>query len=209
MHSANTGSLLIPLCRPLVCPVPGARSQPWVQFQRRAARLPRSSTYSQLWASLTPASTEQEMRAFPAFLGTEGNSSGKADTGELKMRPGRGRGRMRSYLTRLHFPPLPLYPHPPAANSSWLELAPLAAVSVHLLTGNGTEVPLSGPVHFSLPLPPGPRALGTSSIPAWRFDPKSGMSWAAGTLLDGERRRKDRGKKWGALLSREIIKYLL
>ncbi|KAM9296939.1 protein FAM171A2 [Gastrophryne carolinensis] len=123
---------------------PGIRSQPLVQFQRKSARLARSATYNQLSSSLTTANNLHQMKGFPAFIGSDPDSSS-------------------------------------VGNSSWVELLPVAAVSVHLFTGNGSEVNLNGPAQLSLPLPHDSGIAPASSIPAWKFDPKSGLWVRHGT----------------------------
>ncbi|XP_043911178.1 protein FAM171A2 [Protopterus annectens] len=115
---------------------PGLKSQPWVQFQRRAVRLPQNSTYSQLSAFLTAATSEYEIGGFPYLIGQNGDGTG---------------------------------------NGSWMELTPVAAVSIHLFAGNGSEVHFVGPVHVSVPLPSDSPVMVATSVPAWRFDTKTGF----------------------------------
>ncbi|KAK6473229.1 protein FAM171A2-like [Huso huso] len=55
---------------------PGVRNQPWVQFQRKAVRLPPNSTYTELSAVLTAAKSEYEIGAFPYLIGLESNGTG-------------------------------------------------------------------------------------------------------------------------------------
>ncbi|XP_041123277.1 protein FAM171A2-like isoform X2 [Polyodon spathula] len=122
---------------------PGVRNQPWVQFQRKAVRLPPNSTYTELSAVLTAAKSKYEIGAFPYHIGLESNGTG--------------------------------------VNSSWLELTPVTAVSTHLFTRNGTRIQVSGPIHISIPLPGDTPVRAATSIPAWRFDAKTGVWIRNGT----------------------------
>ncbi|XP_006031766.1 protein FAM171A1 [Alligator sinensis] len=54
----------------------GARGQPRVQFQRRALTLPENTSYSDLTAFLTSASSPWEVDRFPYLQGSDGNGTG-------------------------------------------------------------------------------------------------------------------------------------
>ncbi|XP_027415663.1 protein FAM171A1 isoform X2 [Bos indicus x Bos taurus] len=54
----------------------GARPQPRVHFQRRALRLPENTSYSDLTAFLTAASSPSEVDGFPYLRGLDGNGTG-------------------------------------------------------------------------------------------------------------------------------------
>ncbi|XP_067869328.1 protein FAM171A2 isoform X2 [Heterodontus francisci] len=112
---------------------PGAKNQPWIQFQRRNVGLPENTSYSDLSAFLTTANTEMEMEGFPYLLGYETNTT---------------------------------------VNHSRLELTPVAAVSIHLFTSNGSAVQVSGPIQVSVPLPADGLVTMARNIPVWKFDKK-------------------------------------
>ncbi|XP_025120148.3 protein FAM171A1 isoform X3 [Bubalus bubalis] len=54
----------------------GARPQPRVHFQRRALRLPENTSYGDLTAFLTAASSPSEVDGFPYLRGLDGNGTG-------------------------------------------------------------------------------------------------------------------------------------
>ncbi|KAM4601550.1 protein FAM171A1 isoform 2-T2 [Polymixia lowei] len=61
----------------------GSRGQPWVQFQRRALSLPPNTTYANLTALLTVASSPAHMQHFPYLQGLGGNGTGTEKRFEL------------------------------------------------------------------------------------------------------------------------------
>ncbi|XP_036857574.2 protein FAM171A1 isoform X2 [Manis javanica] len=63
--------------------VQGARPQPRVHFQRRALRLPENTSYSDLTAFLTAASSPSEVDSFPFLRGLDGNETGNGTRYDL------------------------------------------------------------------------------------------------------------------------------
>ncbi|XP_030302065.1 protein FAM171A1 isoform X3 [Calypte anna] len=56
----------------------GARTQPQVHFQRRSVKLPENTSYSDLTAYLTAASSPWEVDSFPYLQGLDGNGTGNS-----------------------------------------------------------------------------------------------------------------------------------
>ncbi|XP_009570625.1 PREDICTED: protein FAM171A1-like [Fulmarus glacialis] len=61
----------------------GARTQPQVHFQRRSVKLPENTSYSDLTAYLTAASSPWEVDSFPYLQGLDGNGTGNSTRYDL------------------------------------------------------------------------------------------------------------------------------
>nr|XP_031300442.1 protein FAM171A1 isoform X5 [Camelus dromedarius] len=122
----------------------GARPQPRVHFQRRALRLPENTSYSDLTAFLTAASSPSEVDGFPYLRGLDGNGTG---------------------------------------NSTRYDLTPVTAVSVHLLSSDGTPVLVDGPIYVTVPLATQSNLRHNAYVTAWRFDQKLGTWLKSGLGL--------------------------
>ncbi|NXN27050.1 F1711 protein, partial [Nycticryphes semicollaris] len=61
----------------------GARTQPQVHFQRRSVKLPENTSYSDLTAYLTEASSPWEVDSFPYLQGLDGNGTGNSTRYDL------------------------------------------------------------------------------------------------------------------------------
>ncbi|XP_026207961.1 protein FAM171A2 [Anabas testudineus] len=67
------------------------------------------------------------------------------------------------------------------AEIGWTELTPLAVVSVQLFDKDGGDIQVSDPIHVSVPLPSDTRNRMATSVPAWLYQPKTGLWVRNGT----------------------------
>lgn len=72
-------------------------------------------------------------------------------------------------------------------NSTRHDLTPVTAVSVHLLSSNGTPVLVDGPIYVTVPLATQSSLSHNAYVAAWRFDQKLGKQefCASDRLPDG------------------------
>lgn len=62
----------------------------------------------------------------------------------------------------------------PAGNGTRYDLTPVTAVSVHLLSSDGTPVLVDGPIYVTVPLATQSSLRHNAYVAAWRFDRKLG-----------------------------------
>ncbi|XP_056153651.1 protein FAM171A2 [Lampris incognitus] len=65
--------------------------------------------------------------------------------------------------------------------TGWTDLTALAVVSVHLFNKDGSTIQVSDPIHISVPLPSDTRNRIATSVPAWVYQPKTGLWVRNGT----------------------------
>ncbi|KAL6109213.1 fam171a1 [Pungitius sinensis] len=73
-----------------------------------------------------------------------------------------------------YFPHLQVLSGNSTGTEERFELTPVAAISVHLLAGDGVELQVNEPIAVSVPLPIDSGLKENDHIPAWRFDPRLG-----------------------------------
>uniref|UniRef100_A0A1A8V4H4 Family with sequence similarity 171, member A1 n=1 Tax=Nothobranchius furzeri TaxID=105023 RepID=A0A1A8V4H4_NOTFU len=149
----------------IVSGLQGLRGHPTVRFQRRALTLPSNTSYANLTALLTMASSPSHIQHFPhlQILGSNGTGAEKT-----------------------------------------FELAPVAAISVHLLASDGRELQVSEPITVSIPLPADTNLRENDHIPAWRFDPRSHRKLALSSGLDSSKKDQATSMSHVNLISNEV-----
>ncbi|KAM9307774.1 protein FAM171A1 [Gastrophryne carolinensis] len=68
-----------------------------------------------------------------------------------------------------------------SGNSSRSELVPVAAVSIHLLSSDGSKITVQGPIYVTVPLPAHSALKHDAHVPAWRFDESHG-TWVKSSI---------------------------
>eukprot|EP00064_Thunnus_orientalis_P008544 superscaffoldBa00001024_g8567 len=67
------------------------------------------------------------------------------------------------------------------AEIGWTDLTALAVVSIQLFDKDGSAIQVSDPIHLSVPLPSDTRNRMATSVPAWLYQPKTGLWVRNGT----------------------------